>query len=193
VFTLWKFNGVKKKMDTYQAEIALNKLISFGAGFYHSSFFVFIKILIGIYVLILTYDIVLLLIQRGIGSNLRELRFGIDMPSEIVSNKKKTRAQWESILRRLDSQNESEYKVAIIEADKMMDGLIEKLGYGGENMGERLNNIPEGQLDNLDGIREAHKIRNQIIHEDDFVIDKEIAKENLDKYADILRQFGVVD
>jgi hypothetical protein len=180
-------------MDTYEAELVINKIISVSAGFYHSSFFLFIKILIGIYTLILFYDIVLLLIQRGVGSNLRELRFGIDIPTEIASNKRKTKEQWEGILKRLGSHNESEYKVAIIEADKMMDELIKKLGYGGENMGERLDNIPEGQLENLDGIREAHKVRNQIIHEDDFVLSKDIAKENLDKYADILRQFGVIE
>jgi len=180
-------------MDTYEAEIILNKIIHWGANFYHSSFFLFLKFLIGIYTLIVFYDIVLLIIQRGFGSNLRELRFGIDMPSEIAGNKKKTKAQWENITKRLKSENESGYKVAIIEADKMIDELIEKLGYGGNNMGERLDNIPEGQLENLNEIREAHKIRNQIIHEDDFVIDKEMAKDIMDKYAEILRQFGVLD
>lgn len=180
-------------MDTYQAELFLNKIINGGVGFYHSSFFVFIKILIGIYVLIVFYDVVLLLIQRGVGSNLRELRFGIDMPSEIVSNKKETKAQWDKIARKLQGQNESGYKVAIIEADKMIDELLIKLKYEGANMGERLEKIPEGQLENLNEIREAHKIRNQIIHEDDFVVNREMAKETMDKYAEILRQFGVLD
>lgn len=180
-------------MDSYQAVLILNSMIKWGADFYHSSFFLFLKILIGIYVLIVFYDIVLLLIQRGFSSNLREWRFGIDIPSEVVSDKKKTKARWEAISKRLDSKNESEYKVAIIEADKMIDELIEKLGYGGANMAERLDNIPEGQLESITELREAHQIRNNIIHEDDFVIDRNMAEKVIHKYADILKQFEVLD
>lgn len=180
-------------MDSYQANLIAGGLVNWLIGFYHSSFFSFIKILMGIYTLVVIYDIVLMVIQRGFKSNLRELRFGIDMPSELVSDKKKTKAQWENIYKRLEGENESEYKVAIIEADKMIDGLIEKLGYGGTNMAERLNNVPEGQLECMAEIREAHQIRNRIIHEDDFVIDRAVTKETLDKYADILKQFGVLD
>lgn len=180
-------------MDSYQAALFLNAIIKRGADFYYSPFALFLKILVGLYVLIVFYDIVLLLIARGVSSNLRELRFGIDMPSEIVSDKKKTKERWEAIRKRLDSKNESEYKVAIIEADKMIDDLIAKLGYGGENMGERLDSIPEGQLDFLPEIREAHQIRNRIIHEDEFAIDRQTAEDILEKYANILRQFGVLD
>ena len=180
-------------MDSYQANLIVGGIIGWAIGFYHSSFFLFFKFLIGIYVLIVLYDIVLLLIQRGFKANLREWRFGIDMPSEFASDRKKTKAQWENIRKRLESSNESEYKVAIIEADKMIDGLITKLGYGGENMTERLDNIPEGQLECIAEIREAHLIRNRIIHEDDFALDRAVAKEALDKYSDILKQFGVLD
>src|SRR5665647_111943 len=171
-------------MDSYQATLMLNAIINGIGDFYHSSFFLFIKILIGLYVLIVFYDIVLLIIQRGFASNLRELKFGIDMPPELAGDRKKTKERWETIYKRLDSENESEYKVAIIEADKMIDELIEKLGYGGENMAERLDNIPDEQLESINEIREAHQIRNRIIHEDDFVVDRDMAEDVMDKYAD---------
>jgi len=162
-------------------------------NFYHSSAFVFIKFILAIYVLVLAVDIILLLIQRGVAGNIRQLVAGINMPSELTTRKSKLKIRWNKILRRLTSANESEYKVAVIEADNIIDDLIKRLGYKGENLGERLANIPAGQLDNLDEIKEAHEIRNRIIHEEDFSVSREKAREVIVKYEHFLRHFEVLD
>ena len=176
-------------MDFYSIENLIDEIVAF----YNSGFFRFIKILLGIYVLILIYDIVLLLIQRGIGQNIRQMRFGMDLPQELVSKKDRMRERWKVITKRLESGNESEDKVAIIEADTIIDDLIKRMGYKGANMGERLANIPPGQLSELPAMKEAHEIRNRVIHEEDFQVDKELAKDVLSKYEHLLREFQVLD
>jgi len=84
-------------MDFYSIENLIDEIVAF----YNSGFFRFIKILLGIYVLILIYDIVLLLIQRGIGQNIRQMRFGMDLPQELVSKKDRMRERWKVITKRL--------------------------------------------------------------------------------------------
>jgi len=161
-------------------------------AFYNSPVFLFIKIIIGIYIAIVLFDIVLLVIQRNVGANWRKMRYGIDIPKEFVTGKKKAKLQWSKIRKRLKGDNEAEYKIAIIEADDIIDDLMKRLDYAGENMGERIANVPVGQLEYLDEIKEAHEIKNRIIHEDDFAVDKKLAEEILKKYEYLLNQFEVL-
>ena len=161
--------------------------------FYHSGIFAVIKFLLAIYVLVLLYDLVLLMVQRGLAGNVRKIMSGMDIPAELSTKKGKLKVRWEKIKKRLDSDNESEYKVAVIEADNVIDDLISRLGYKGENLSERLESIPEGQLYDLGEIKEAHEIRNRIIHEEDFALSREDAKKVLGKYEHFLRHFEVLD
>ncbi|MDP1883968.1 MAG: hypothetical protein Q8L10_01225 [Candidatus Moranbacteria bacterium] len=161
--------------------------------FYHSGLFLVLKILLGIYTLVLFIDIVLLLVQRGIRGNMREMFTGMDVPVEITSKKKKMKEKWGKIRRRLDSPNETEYKVAIIEADEIIDALVAGLGYAGKNFSERLDNIPDTQIANIEGMRQAHEVRNRIIHDDKFTLSREDADIALGQYEELLRHFQVID
>lgn len=161
--------------------------------FYHSAAFLVIKYLIGVYVLVVFTDIILLLFQRGLSGNVRQILYGMDLPPEITTKKIKMKARWDKIRKRLESGNEADYKVAIIEADGAIDDLIRRMGYKGENMIERVENIPAGQLDKIDEIKEAHKVRNRIIHEEKFTVSRETAEEVFAKYEHFLRHFEVLD
>lgn len=161
--------------------------------FYHSGLFLVVKILLGIYAAVLLVDIVLLLIQRGIGGNMREMFTGMDVPAEITTKKKKMKEKWAKIRQRLESPNEADYKVAIIEADEIIDGLVAGLGYKGENFGERLDNIPDSQIANIEGMRQAHEMRNRIVHDDKFVLSREDADIALGQYEELLRSFQALD
>lgn len=167
----------------------------FVLNFYNSSFFSVLKFIIGIYVIVLLVDIILLLMQRGLSGNVRETSLGIDMPRELASKggKLKLRKKWEKIKSKLYSGEERAYKVAVIEADEVIHGLIRRLGYAGENMAERLDNIPFGQMDNIEELKRAHEIRNRIIHEDGFKLSKKEAEEVFSLFEEFLRYFEVLE
>lgn len=170
-----------------------NLFINDALNFYHSTTFMVIKYAIGIYVLVVFVDLVLMLAQRGIGGNVRQILYGMNLPPEITTKKAKMKARWDKIKKRLESGNEADYKVAIIEADSVIDDLIRRIGYKGENMMERINNIPIGQLDKVDEIKEAHEIRNRVIHEEKFRVNRKTAEEVFTKYEHFLRHFEVLD
>ncbi|MGB4833807.1 MAG: hypothetical protein WBP40_02125, partial [Candidatus Moraniibacteriota bacterium] len=78
------------------------------------------------------------------------------------------------------------YKVAILEADHFADSLLKESGFDGENMSERLANMHPGQLQSYQGLSEAHTIRNRIVNEPAFTLDREQAKDYLEKYKALL-------
>jgi hypothetical protein len=169
--------------------IAYNGLIDF----YHSGFFSLIKFLVGIYTIILLVDIILLLIKVGIGGSLRETLIGMDIPQEFTTKKRRARKDWQDIRHKLESANETDYKVAIIQADAFIDDLVSRMGYAGDNFGERLANIPADHIVNIEGMQQAHEIRNRIIHDENFVVSREDAEIALGQFEELLKSYQVID
>lgn len=162
-------------------------------NFYNSTFFSVVKFIFGIYAVVILVDIILLLIQRGLSGDVRETLFGLDLPPELVVRKGSLRKKWNKVKEKLESDNESKWKVAIIEADNIIDSLIVKMKYSGENMTERLNSINPGQIENIEDLKNAHETRNRIIHEENFHLTKEKAEEVIGWYEKFLKEFQVLD
>ncbi len=80
------------------------------------------------------------------------------------------RDRWNALLKYLDSTHEAQWKIAVIEADKLVDDALAKAGYSGDTFGDRLSNIQPGTLLSLDGIWWAHKVRNRLAHEVDYFL-----------------------
>lgn len=169
------------------------EIVALAKAFYASLTFAVIKLFLEIYVIVMFIDLVLLLKQRGLGGDLRDTLVGMNIPPELANKKNKLRAKWAKVKEKLKSENESDYKVAIIEADKIIDDLIAKMNYKGENMGERLDNITPGQIENIEDLRTAHETRNRIIHDENFVLTKVEAKKTFEYYEDFLKFFMVLD
>ena len=70
--------------------------------------------------------------------------------------------KWKKTKMRLAKGWESEAKLAIIEADNLLNELLKRIGYQGENFNERLKQLDKNILANIDQVWEAHKIRNDI-------------------------------
>lgn len=97
--------------------------------------------------------------------------------------------KWDGIKKKIDSDISSEWKMAIIEADSIIDDIFKTIGFGGETLGERLKAVEPSDFDNLQIVWEAHKVRNRIAHEGDkFELTKEEAKETLEKYEKALKE-----
>jgi len=78
---------------------------------------------------------------------------------------RKVSQTWKKIIKRLEKFSESETKLAIIEADDLLNEILERMGYSGETLGEKLKQLSEVILPNLDEVLEAHKIRSNIVHD----------------------------
>jgi hypothetical protein len=97
------------------------------------------------------------------------------------------------IEKNVSSDNPNDWKLAVIEADIVLDGILKERGYGGNTLGERLRSISPNQLASLQDAWEAHKTRNMIAHEGpDFVLTKRMAEDTIVRYKRVFAEFGVL-
>jgi hypothetical protein len=101
--------------------------------------------------------------------------------------------KWQSILTHVFSPNEAEWKIAIIEADTMLEELMDQLGFKGENLGEKLKSADQEKFKYLTSAWEAHTLRNRIAHEgSNFELTQREAKRVVTLYEQIFTEFGFI-
>ena len=100
---------------------------------------------------------------------------------------KKIEKDWRKIIARLDTGLESEYKLAVIEADNMANETLKRMGYGGESLGERLQKLTAATLPNIEEIKEAHQVRNNIIHDPNYKLSLDEVRKVLDIFEKAFR------
>lgn len=101
-------------------------------------------------------------------------------------------ARWEEIKRHIDSPKEGEWKFAVIEADALTNDALKRGGFVGETMGERLTSIQPGQIQNLDALWEAHKIRNRLAHDSGYFLRYAEAKRAINQFEKVLKELAVL-
>ena len=102
-------------------------------------------------------------------------------------------ARWESVLKDLFTDNPGDWKIAIIEADAMLEGLLDQLKYKGENLGEKLKSADKSKFHSLNSAWEAHLVRNRIAHEGSkFELSHHEAKRIISLYEQVFREFSYI-
>lgn len=74
------------------------------------------------------------------------------------------REQWRRIEELLNLGKEMNYKLAVIEADKLLDEALKKMYFPGTTMAERLK-LATYKFPKLGQVRWAHAVRNQVVHD----------------------------
>ncbi len=101
--------------------------------------------------------------------------------------------KWLTVLEHINSGNPADWRLAIIEADNMLDNLTVELGLVGENLGERLKNASPNHFKSLDSAWEAHKIRNRVAHDGlAYHLSYREAKKTIENYENVFSEFEIV-
>lgn len=101
--------------------------------------------------------------------------------------------RWKYVLQMVESQSESDWRLAIIEADSMIDDVLKDRGYSGDSLGERLKNARSDAFLNIDNAWEAHNLRNKIAHEGMSVPLSQIeTRRAIRLFETVLEEFGVI-
>lgn len=90
------------------------------------------------------------------------------------------------------TDNPNDWKLAIIEADIVLDKILNQAGYVGASIGEKLKTVSPHSMKTLDDAWEAHKVRNRIAHDgSDFVLTKKIAQQTITQYKRVFAEFNI--
>jgi hypothetical protein len=89
------------------------------------------------------------------------------------------------------TQNELEWRLAILEADNLLSELLKTLPYSGETVGERLTNADRKKFTTLEDAWEAHKVRNKIAHEgSEYKLTEREARKVIGLYKNVFAEFN---
>jgi len=99
---------------------------------------------------------------------------------------------WDVILKHMESDNPAEWKIAIIEADNLLDELLRERGYEGETLGDRMKSIDGKKVVSLQAAWDAHKVRNALVHEADYEPPHFVVKEAIGKFKRGFEALGVL-
>lgn len=101
--------------------------------------------------------------------------------------------EWDRIIDLASSDNENDWRQGILEADIVLDKLLDHIGYTGKEVGEKLRSAQIGDFVTLDAAWEAHKIRNRVAHDGlAFSLSRREAIRVLGLYEKVFREFGFI-
>ena len=98
--------------------------------------------------------------------------------------------RWKKITEHMESENENDWKQAIMEADIILGEILDKMGYQGDGIGEKLRRVEKADFQTLNEAWEAHKIRNIIAHEGaSYALSQYEAKRVIGLYRQVFEEF----
>ena len=99
--------------------------------------------------------------------------------------------QWDKIRKRTESGAESDYKLAIIDADDFLNEILDKRGYEGKDFNEVIEKAGGMISPILKDVINAHETRNYIVYNPDFKLSTDQAKKVLETYEAAVRNIGL--
>ena len=152
-------------------------------------------------IVVLSYLISILFLTLYVYASVRK-NLDLEMQTQSLRDEEKLYSQLyrgnvrsnrlDDVLTHSESNNPNDWKLAIIEADIILDEILKQQGYAGSSLGERLKSIAPSQLESLQDAWEAHKVRNSIAHQGaDFILTQRLAQETITKYQRVFTEFGV--
>ena len=98
--------------------------------------------------------------------------------------------KWLDIERHMSTMNVSDWRMAILEADILLYDMLDKMGYSGETVADKLKGVEPSDFNTLDSAWRAHKVRNIIAHEgSSYELSYQQAQNTIDLYRKVFDEF----
>lgn len=113
--------------------------------------------------------------------------------SSVAESGKSSNPRWEKIVQHINSENPSDWRLAILECDIILDEMLSKMSYHGETVGDKLKAVEKSDFLTIDKAWEAHRVRNAIAHEGvNFQITDREARRVIGLYEEVFREFHYI-
>lgn len=93
---------------------------------------------------------------------------------------------------KIETGSESDWKVAILESEDLLNDVLEKQGFYGKTLEERLQKIEKEIIPNMEEILNIHKIYQNMIADPDYHLTLPDAQKFLDTIEEVLKNLGVI-
>ena len=101
--------------------------------------------------------------------------------------------RWRDVEMHITGDNPNDWRLAIIEADVMLEEILNKAGYAGTTIGDKLKSASPTSFTTVNQAWRAHSVRNQVAHGGaDFVLTKKVAQETVAQYKMVFQEFNAI-
>jgi len=115
----------------------------------------------------------------------------VEDKNELADNLKNWRNRWMIIQKYMEGKEEALWRIAILEADNLLNELLIDRGYVGETVSDKLKNA---RFSTINLAWDVHRIRNRIAHEGSkFVLAEIVARKTMATFEAILIEFKVLE
>jgi len=111
----------------------------------------------------------------------------------IETPEQKENKRWKHVQELIATNNPNDWRMAILEADSMLEDLTIAMNVPGDTLGERLKAIEPSDFLTLQNAWEGHKVRNLIAHQGStFQLDQRTALQAVKNFEVVFREFEVI-
>lgn len=100
--------------------------------------------------------------------------------------------KWDAIRAKASEGSMDSLKIAVIEADTLIDSLLKDGGLEGDHMADRLDQLSSDDIRSIDRVWRAHRYRNELVHERG-AVHAERAAQALEGFEAFLKEVGIID
>lgn len=119
-----------------------------------------------------------------------EVQHNIILDDEVITPQEQ---RWQKIIEATNSDDESVWRQAVIEADILLDELLTSLNYEGKTVAEKLQQIRPIDMNSLGDAWTAHKVRNQIAHEgSQFHLSKDLFLKTVAQFERVFQEWRLI-
>jgi len=159
--------------------------------FYHWSVFVAISLFVSLLLIALVIYCVIRIQQI----RYHERRaFAAYAKGPSIEHAPRAHVRWQRILDQLQEGSDQSIRLAVLEADIMLNELLDTLGYKGETMADKMKQVARADFHTIDIAWDAHTYRNRVAHESAATpLDKHEAERVIGLYQRVFREFRFIE
>jgi hypothetical protein len=158
--------------------------------FFNSGLFLSLQIIGGVLSLIFLTAIIIL-IKKGAAFDRHVKHLWIAWNATPIP-RHRIGKRWIGIRKAMDTEDPENWRAAILDADLMLDEVLAKIGYAGDNINQRLENILPEQFPSLEDAWRAHRVRDFLAEDLSYPLSRKVAETTMEIYKTIFLETGLI-
>ena len=132
-----------------------------------------------------------ILVLIGLALLINWLRKQLSRPEMLGMSREEVAKRWKQVREASQQHGQMGMKLALMEADTLLDSALKSIMMPGETLGERLK-MACYKYPRLKDVWWAHKLRNQLVHQHDFKLSERQTRQALDEFEKALKTLNIL-
>jgi hypothetical protein len=105
----------------------------------------------------------------------------------------KFQKRWNKVNKQIEKEDSASYAIAVLECSQMLNEVLKAIGYEGDNLGERLNNISSAQIEDIEKLKVVNEVKNKLVQDPGFKISQREAEVIRDTVGRVLDNYEMIE